>query len=34
MILVRRRKSWGNNDFEDVELLLDLWWVDSTSTKN
>ena len=24
-----KKKILGDNDFEDVELLLDLWWVDS-----
>jgi hypothetical protein len=34
MILIRRRKSWKDSDFEHVELHLDLWWVDSASKIN
>jgi hypothetical protein len=30
----KKKKILGDNDFEDVELLLDLWWVDSTSKRN
>jgi hypothetical protein len=29
-----KEKILGNNDFEDVELILDLWWVDSASKRN
>jgi hypothetical protein len=30
----KKKKILGDNDLEDVELLLDLWWVDSTSKRN
>jgi hypothetical protein len=30
----KKKKILGDNDFEDVELLLDLWWVDSASKRN
>jgi hypothetical protein len=29
-----KKKILGDNDLEDVELLLDLWWVDSASKRN
>jgi hypothetical protein len=29
-----KKKILGDNDLEDVELLLDLWWVDSVSKRN
>jgi hypothetical protein len=30
----KKKKILEDNDFEDVELLLDLWWVDSASKRN
>jgi hypothetical protein len=30
----KEKKFLGDNDLEDVELLLDLWWVDSASKRN
>jgi hypothetical protein len=30
----KEKKILGDNDLEDVELLLDLWWVDSASKRN
>jgi hypothetical protein len=30
----RKKKILGDSDLEDVELLLDLWWVDSVSKRN
>jgi hypothetical protein len=30
----KKKKILRDNDFEDVELLLDLWWVDSAFKKN
>jgi hypothetical protein len=30
----KKKKILGDNDLEDVELLLDLWWVDSASKRN
>jgi hypothetical protein len=30
----KKKKILRDNDFEDVELLLDLWWVDSVSKRN
>jgi hypothetical protein len=29
-----KKKILEDNDLEDVELLLDLWWVDSASKRN
>jgi hypothetical protein len=30
----KNEKILEDSDFEHVELLLDLWWVDSTSKRN
>jgi hypothetical protein len=30
----KEKKILGDNDLENVGLLLDLWWVDSASKKN
>jgi hypothetical protein len=30
----KKKKILGDNDLEDVELLLDLWWVDFASKRN
>jgi hypothetical protein len=30
----KKKKILRDNDLEDVELFLDLWWVDSTSKRN
>jgi hypothetical protein len=30
----KKEKILEDSDFEHVELLLDLWWVDSTSKRN
>jgi hypothetical protein len=30
----KKKKILGDNDLEDVELLLNLWWVDSASKRN
>jgi hypothetical protein len=30
----KKKKILGDNDLEDVELLLNLWWVDSVSKRN
>ena len=30
----KKEKILEDNDFEHVELLLDLWWVDSASKRN
>jgi hypothetical protein len=30
----KKKKVLVDNDLEDVELLLDLWWVDSISKRN
>jgi hypothetical protein len=30
----KKKKILGDNDLEDVELLIDLWWVDSVSKRN
>jgi hypothetical protein len=30
----KKKKILGDNDFEDVGLLLDLWWVDFASKRN
>ena len=30
----KKEKILVDNDFEHVELLLDLWWVDSASKRN
>jgi hypothetical protein len=30
----KKKKILKDNDWEDVELLLDLWWVDSASKRN
>jgi hypothetical protein len=30
----KKEKILEDNDLEDVELLLDLWWVDSASKRN
>jgi hypothetical protein len=30
----KKKKILGDNDLEDVELLLDLWWVGSASKRN
>jgi hypothetical protein len=30
----KKKKILRENDLEDVELLLDLWWVDSASKRN
>jgi hypothetical protein len=29
-----KKKTQEDNDLEGVELLLDLWWVDSASKRN
>jgi hypothetical protein len=30
----KKKKIMGDNYLEDVELFLDLWWVDSASKRN
>jgi hypothetical protein len=30
----KKEKILDDSDFEQVELLLDLWWVDSASKRN
>jgi hypothetical protein len=30
----KTKKILGDNDLEDVELILDLWWVDSIFKRN
>jgi hypothetical protein len=30
----QKKKILRDNDLEDVELLLDLWWVDYASKRN
>jgi hypothetical protein len=30
----KKKKILGDIDLEDVELLIDLWWVDSVSKRN
>jgi hypothetical protein len=30
----KKKKILEDNDLEDVELLLDLWWVDFASKRN
>jgi hypothetical protein len=30
----KKKKILKDNDFEHVELILDLWWVDSDSKRN
>ena len=30
----KKEKILVDNDFEHVELLFDLWWVDSASKRN
>jgi hypothetical protein len=30
----KKKKILGDNDLEDVELLLALWWVDFASRRN
>jgi hypothetical protein len=30
----KKKKILEENDLEDVELLLDLWWVDFASKRN